>query len=140
MTRRHTTLLLWLIVASACDDAPTSPDDTTPPSTSNAVFEGTLDPDGSRFYSFSASQTGSVTVNLASLNLVGRREALTVPVQIGVGVPRGEGCDNTESIETTPALVSQFSASLNSGIHCVSIADAGELPGAAIFLIRFSHP
>jgi hypothetical protein len=140
MTRRHIALLLWLMVASACDDGPTSPDDTTTPSTSSVVFEGTLDPDGSRFYSFSASQTGSVTVNLASLNLVGRREALTVPVQIGVGVPKGEGCDNTESLETAPALVSQFSASLNSGIHCVSVADAGQLPGAAIFLIRFSHP
>jgi hypothetical protein len=140
MTPRHTTLLLWLMVASACEDAPTSPDDTTTPSTSSVVFEGTLDPEGSRFYSFSAAQTGSVTVNLASLNLVGRREALTVPVQIGVGVPKGEGCDNTESIETTPALVSQFSASLNSGIHCVSITDAGQLPGAAVFLIRFSHP
>ena len=86
-----------------------------------------------------ASQGGGVTVNLASLNLVGHREALTAPVRIGVGVPKGEGCGETESIETLPALVSQFFTTLESGIHCVNIADTGDLPGAAIFLIRFSH-
>jgi hypothetical protein len=141
MTWRHTALLLSLLAASACDDAPTSPDDTpTTPTLANVVFEGTLERDELRFYSFTASQTGSVTVNLASLTLVGRRDALTVPVRIGVGVPKGEGCADTESAEMVPALVSQMSASLGAGIHCVSIADVGQLPGAATFLIRFSHP
>ena len=127
--------------AAAGSDAPTSPDETatTASTTSSVVFEGTLGQDQSRFYAFTASQAGSVTVNLASLNLVGHREALTVPVRVGVGIPKGEGCGVTESIETLPALVSQFSATLESGIHCVNIADPGQLPGAAIFLIRFSH-
>lgn len=131
-------LLLCALFAGSCDDAPTSPDDTaTTPTTSTMVFEGTLERDQSRFYAFTASQAGSVTVNLASLNLVGHREALTVPVRIGVGIPKGEGCGVTESIETTPALVSQFSTTLEEGIHCVNIADTGQLPGATIFLIRF---
>ena len=140
MTRRLTLSLLCAVFASSCSDAPTSPDDTaTTPAASNVVFEGTLEQDQSRFYAFSASQAGSATVNLASLNLVGHREALTVPVRIGVGVPKGEGCAETESIETLPALVSQFSTTLASGIHCVNIADTGQLPGATTFLIRFSH-
>jgi hypothetical protein len=141
MTWRLATVLLWLMAASACDDAPTAPDDTTTtPTRSNVVFEGTLERDDSKFYSFNASQTGSVTVTLASLNQVGHRDALTVPVRIGVGVPKGEGCAEAESVEATPALVSQFSTVLSTGIHCVSIADIGQLPGATIFLIRFSHP
>jgi hypothetical protein len=49
------------------------------------------------------------------------------------------GCAESESIETMPALVSQFSTDISTGIHCVSIADIGNLPGSAIFLIRFSH-
>ncbi len=141
MTWRRTTLPFCLLLASACGDAPTSPDDTTTtPTQTRVVFEGTLEHDEARFYSFTASQTGSVTVNLASLNLVGQRDALTVPVRIGVGVPRGEGCGDTESAEMVPALVSQMSASLSAGIHCVSIADVGYLPGKTTFLIRFSHP
>jgi hypothetical protein len=140
MTSRYTLLLLGALFTPSCRDAPTSPDENaTTPTASNVVFEGTLEQDQASFYAFTASQTGSVTVNLASLNLVGHREALTVPVRIGVGVPKGEGCGETESIETLPALVSQFSTTLESGIHCVNIADTGQLPGAAIFLIRFSH-
>ena len=140
MTWRYTLLLLGALFTSSCEDAPTSPDETATTTTaSNVVFEGTLGQDESRFYAFTASQAGSVIVNLASLNLVGHREALTVPVRIGVGVPKGEGCGETQSVETLPALVSQFSTTLESGIHCVNIADTGQLPGAAIFLIRFSH-
>ena len=140
MMRRHALLLLCVVCASACDDAPTSPDaTTTTPTATNVVFEGTLEEDQSRFYAFDALQPGSVTVNLASLSLVGRRDALTVPVRIGVGVPRGEGCAEKESVEAAPALVPQFSTALETGIHCVSIVDTGQLPGAAIFLIRFSH-
>ncbi|MET0213296.1 MAG: hypothetical protein ABW292_09850, partial [Vicinamibacterales bacterium] len=89
MTWRFILLLLGALLTSSCDDAPTSPDDTaTTPTSSSVVFEGTLEQDQSRFYAFTASQAGSVTVNLASLNLVGHREALTVPVRIGVGVPK----------------------------------------------------
>jgi hypothetical protein len=141
MTRRCSALLFCLLAAGGCDNAPTAPDTTgTTPTTSSVVFEGTLDRNESRFYSFTVSQTGSVTVNLASLTLVGHRDALNVPVRISVGVPQGEGCAGAESIETTPALVSQMSTSLASGIHCVGIADAGQLPGAVTFLIRFSYP
>lgn len=141
MTWRNALLLLCAVFASSCgDDSPTSPDDTTTTAVaSSVVFEGTLQQEQSSFYAFSASQAGSVTVNLASLNLVGHRDALGVPVRIGVGTPKGEGCAETQSIETTPALVSQFSTTLESGIHCVNIADTGQLPGAAVFLICFSH-
>ena len=140
MNWRFTLVFLGTIFAASCgDDALTSPDDTTTTATSSVAFEGTLEQDQSSFYSFTASQAGSVTVNLASLNLVGRREALTVPVRIGVGVPKGAGCGETASIETLPALISQFSTSLETGIHCVNIADTGQLPGAAVFLIRFSY-
>ena len=139
MKRRHALLLLGLLLASACHDAPTSPDATTTSTTSNVVFEGSLDPNAASFYSFQPLQSGTVTINLASLNLVGHREALAVPVRIGVGVPRGVGCAESESIDTVPALVSQFSTAISTGIHCVNIADVGNLPGAATFLIRFSY-
>jgi hypothetical protein len=48
------------------------------------VFEGTLAQNESKFYSFTISTSGSITAYLASLTLVGHREALTVPVRLGV--------------------------------------------------------
>jgi hypothetical protein len=142
MTWRHSVVLLCALCACSCGgDTPTSPTDTVAAvSTSTVTFEGTLEPDQSRFYSFNAQQSGSVTVTLASLTLAGRRDALGIPVRIGVGIPKGEVCDDTISIEATPALVSQLSTTLDGGIHCVNIADTGHLPGGVIFLIRFTHP
>jgi hypothetical protein len=134
-------VLLMLLFTAACGDSPTSPDDaaTTAATVSPTVFEGTLELNASKFYSFTVSQSGSVRAYLASLTPVGRREALAVPVRLGVGVPKGEGCAVTQSVETPPSLVTQLSMTLGSGIYCVNISDIGALPGAVAFTIRFLH-
>ena len=136
-------LVTSLLVASGCGDNPTSPDDSssTTKATSNIVYEGTLAPKGSGIYSFTASATGLVSANLASLALLGHRDALSVPVRIGVGVPKGEGCALSQSIDTAAALVTQLTAPLTTtGIYCIGIVDIGALPGVAVFSIRFTHP
>jgi hypothetical protein len=141
MTRRMAFVLLLPLLMAACGDSPTAPDDTSmvAATVSPTVFEGTLDLNESRFYSFTVSQSGSVTAYVASLTLVGHRDALVVPVRLGVGVPRGEGCAITASVETSPALVTQLTTTLSAGIYCVNISDIGSLPGAAVFSIRFRH-
>ena len=133
-----------LFAVSGCGDNPTSPDSTsssTTTGTSSLVYEGTLAPNGSGFYSFNASATGLVNANLASLALVGHRDALSIPVRIGVGVPKGEGCALSQSIDIAAALVTQLTAPLaTTGIYCIAIVDIGALPGVAVFSIRFTHP
>ena len=106
---------------------------------SPTVFEGTLDVKGERFYSFERLAVGFATAHLASLTLVGHREALAVPVRLGVGVPKGEGCAVTEFVEASPALVTQLTTTLAAGIYCMNISDIGALPDAAVFSIRFLH-
>jgi hypothetical protein len=137
-------LFTVLLAASGCGDNPTSPDSTssaTTTGTSSVVYEGTLTPNGSGFYSFNASATGLVSAHLASLALVGHRDALPVSVRIGVGVPKGEGCALSQSVDTAAALVTQLTAPLiTTGIYCIGIVDIGALPGAAVFSIRFTHP
>jgi hypothetical protein len=142
--RLASVLVISLLVASGCGDNATSPDDTsssTTTATSSIVYEGTLAPNGWGFYSFKPSATGLVEANLASLALVGHRDALSVPVRIGVGIPKGEGCALSQSIETAAALVTQLTAPLTTtGIYCIGIADIGALPGVAVFSIRFTYP
>jgi len=139
MTRRMPFVLLLPLLIAACGDNPTAPDDTETATVSPSVFEGTLDLNRSNFYSFTVSQSGSITAYLASLTLVGHREALVVPVRLGVGVPKGEGCGVTQSVDTSPALVTQLTLTLGAGIYCINISDIGALPGAAVFSIRFLH-
>jgi hypothetical protein len=140
MTRRMPFVLLMLLVAAACGDSPTSPDDAaTTAAVSPTVFEGALDVNASKFYSFTVSQSGSITAYLASMTPVGRRDALAIPVRLGVGVPKGEGCAVTQSVDTPPSLVTQLTMTLGAGIYCVNISDTGALPGAVLFTIRFLH-
>ena len=141
MTRWTPFVLLASLLMAACGDSPTAPDDTATTTTTvwPTVFEGTLDVKGARFYSFSVSQSGSLTAHLASLTLVGHREVLAVPVRLGVGVPKGEGCAVTEFVDASPALVTQLTTTLAAGIYCMNISDIGALPEAAVFSIRFLH-
>ena len=141
MMRRMRFVLLLPCLMAACSESPTAPDDTATDTAtvSPTVFEGAISPNESKFYSFTVSQAGSVTAYLASLTLVGRREALNVPMRIGIGRPQGEGCAVTDSVETSPALVTQLTTTLGAGIYCMNVSDTGALPGEAVFTIRFRH-
>ena len=139
MTRWTPFVLLASLLMPACGDSPTAPDTTSTTTTTPTVFEGTLDLKGARFYSFSVTQSGSLNAHLASLTLVGHREALAVPLRLGVGIPKGEGCAVTEFVDASPALVTQLTTTLAAGIHCVNISDIGALPDTAVFSIRFIH-
>jgi hypothetical protein len=137
--RRSLFLLVPLALVVACgDQIPTSPNEATTTSLS-VVFEGRLEVGGSAFYSFTVQESGSLTATLSSVSLVGRYEALNLPLRIGVGVPRGESCTITQTAEVYPSLTRQFSAVLEPGIRCIAVTDTGLLPGAAIFSIRFVH-
>ena len=140
MTRWTPFVLLASFLMAACGDSPTAPDDTATTTTtvSPTVFEGTLG-EGARFYSFSVSQSGSLTAHLASLTLVGHREVLAVPVRLGVGVPKGEGCAVTEFVDAPPALVTQLTTTLAAGIYCMNISDIGGRAAWRCFSIRFLH-
>ena len=151
MTVKRTLLLLLLFVVAfagaACDDTiggsagtPTSPSDAA--STSAPVtesFEATLSPGESMFYSFTVTNAGPATATVAAVVQPGRAGALATPLRVSFGTPVGEGCEITDSIETPPSLTPQLGATLSAGIHCVSIADAGQLTGAVIASIRFVH-
>ena len=136
MTRGLTILVAAALLSASCgNDNPTSPTTTTAstttttttPTTSSSsalVFEGTLDPKGAKFYSFTTTTTGLATVGLTSLAIVGHHDALDVPVRIGVGVPKGEGCALSQSIDTSPSLISQLTAPIIvTGIYCIGIVD-----------------
>jgi hypothetical protein len=56
-----------------------------------------------------------------------------------VGVPKAEGCAVTQFVDTSPALVTQLTMTLGTGIHCIDISGIGALPGAAVWSIRFVH-
>ena len=137
-------VLLALTLAAVCagcgdDESPTSPTDSAPVTTS-ITYTGTLEVGASRFYSFTNNTSGSVTAFLASVTAPDSRLPLTVPLELGLGVPAGTGCATTSTQIVAPGLVSQMSASLAAGVFCLRVADAGEMRGPITFAVRFVHP
>ena len=133
---------ITLLLLTGCD-SPTAPQEVSSDGATVALttrFDGVLDPGGASFYSFTTQQTGSVRATLQSLTAPGRPEAVSVPVSVGVGVPRGEGCVVSASVETPSGLASQLvSSALAPGTYCLSVRDSGRLPFTVTFVVSFSY-
>lgn len=134
-------LVLGLALSgAACGDevSPTSPDLLVTTSTTE-LFVGTLPVGGTRFYSYTVTQPGSVFLTLASLTSSGNRPAAS-RVILGFGIPAGTGCALRDSTMTSAALTSQLQHSATPGIYCVNVADADGLPSDMAFAVRIVHP
>ena len=135
-------VLALALLTAACggSDTATSPSTTTT-TTSGATerFDAILEPGASAFYSFTSS-AGTVSINLASLSPLDRPGLLPVVMEIGYGIPAGEGCDVQMSMQTAPGLTSQFTGTLTAGTYCASLVDVGNLKQPANFSMRITHP
>ena len=141
MTARILALSILAMLTAGCGDeaSPTEPGDTTASATA-VTYTGTLEAGGSRFYSFSNAAAGSVTAFLASVASPETQLPVAVPLEIGVGVPAGTGCATTTTQVLSPSLVSQMTVSLEAGIFCLRVADAGQITSPVTFAVRFLHP
>ncbi|HEX8029706.1 MAG TPA: hypothetical protein VF491_14630 [Vicinamibacterales bacterium] len=138
MTAVRLTMLMAALAAASCGDSaetPTSPTTTAP---TTILFSGTLQPRGTRFYSYSMSSGGSVSAMLASLE----RNNTPMPntIELGLGTPAGTGCAVVTSSQTSASLVPQLQQDASIGTYCVRISDTEGLPVAMNFTIRVIHP
>jgi hypothetical protein len=136
-----------LIVAAALGTAGCGEDSATPtePTTVSAStvtghFVGALSIGGSRFYSFTVAQPGTVSATLASITTPPTGSALDVALGFGFGRPAGTGCSLSHAVTTGGSLTAQLQESASAGIYCISVYDAGHLTGDVDFAVRFSHP
>jgi len=142
---RLTLALLGPLLCAACgSDTPTSPSTTssTPtvaPASISDSYSGTLAIAGSKFYSFTVVENGTVNVTLTSLRGPDITEDMTV--DLGLGRPSGFGCtpSSTATVSTLTAAP-QMTGTYAPGVYCVRIADTtGILPAAAAFSISIDH-
>jgi ABC-type glycerol-3-phosphate transport system substrate-binding protein len=139
MKLRLAAILGCLVCAGCSDDTPTSPSTPTvaPPSITE-TWEGTLAVGGSRFYSFSVGQNGTVNVTLT--NLFEKGEDSATQVGLSLGYPAATGCLANTSVTVAAAVNPQVTNTFAPGIYCAKIADAGNLAGPAQFRIVIAHP
>ncbi len=150
MRRPAFILVIAAVSTLACGNAttPTSPSTTSSaPATVTERFDAIIDLKGSRFFPFSVNQnSGTVSINLASLSPLNRPGLFAVTMEVGYGVPITDedgnpvGCDLRRTIQTAPALTAQFTDTLTAGSYCANLADIGNMLEAANFSIRITHP
>jgi hypothetical protein len=126
-------------LSAACGDDTTSPTPTTP-TIATETYTGTMTTGGSGFYSFSVTTPGTAMVTFGSLTNASTGRPLDVAMVIGIGIPAGEGCNVTSSVTALPALTTQLSGNVTTGIYCVQFSDVGNLTVPAIFGVRIVHP
>jgi hypothetical protein len=145
MTRKIQALVAFAAIglgSASCNgaSAPTAVDSViTPLVFNNQTYAGTLAVGGTGFYSILVSQAGPVGINLAAVQTPGGA-ALSFPMGIGIGVPKGTACARTASQNATPGLATQLTVTVNPGTYCVAVFDVGNLTGTVNFAMRITHP
>lgn len=101
-------------------------------------FNSTLPVGGSKLYSFTVTEYGTVTVKLGAVG--GAFVPATVQLALGLGTPAGTDCSVTNAAMTAPSATPQITSTLAAGIYCVRVADAGNLFAPAQFDVTIAHP
>jgi hypothetical protein len=134
------------IASCGSNETPTSPTDSTTGSTTTTAaspvfsedFIGTLDADGSSFYSFSVTQYGTVNVTLTSVG--GTFVPSGLQLGLGLGTPSGTDCSTTQTITTRSGPSPQLTGTYQPGVYCVRVYDVGNVFGAANFAVTIAYP
>jgi hypothetical protein len=139
MSRSMLLALALVSLAAACSNSAATPSPTTTGPTTE-LFSGSLSVQGSSFYSFNATQAGTVSLLLASVTSPGGRATSPVILGLGFGIPLGTGCTHDQSLEAAAALTPQISTGTTLGVHCVDVYDVGNLTSPVSFTVRIVHP
>ncbi len=137
--RRSTHLKVVVIAAAlgfwACNNTtPTTPS-TTPAPTTTDTFNGTLNPNGARTFSFATQAAGTLTATLTSIS-----PDSTVSLGIALGTWNGAACQvvlaNDAAVQGTILTGSAGGA----GSLCVRVYDVGKLTANEDFVVTVVHP
>ena len=137
------TALLASITACGSDaETPTSPSSTATTTIASPTvsedFDGTVSVGGSAFYSFSVEQNGTVNVTLTAVS--GSGVPGTAWLGLGIGIPSGEDCPATSTVNTPPGTTAQLTGTYAPGIYCARVTDIGNLFAPARFAVTIAHP
>jgi hypothetical protein len=139
MTRRSLCVLLAAI-AMGCDHESDTVTGPTALTITTRTFTGSLAVGASRFYSFAVSSGGTITASLASVTSDRDGLPLDTILELGIGFPAGTGCAVTATKNVSAGLTAQLLSSATGGVHCVRVADVGDMTAPVKFAVRFSHP
>ena len=130
--------LMAVLGAAGCNKAATTPTSPTTTTATTILFDGTLEPKSTRFYSYTMTTAGTVSAMLASLER--NNSPMPNALEIGLGIPAGTGCAVSASQNASSQLIPHLKQDFGTGTYCVRISDVDGLPAPMNFTIRLVHP
>jgi len=138
MSRRTHSILLVVALALgswACSNtAPTTLPTPTPPTTTD-TFEGSINPNGAKTFSFIVQTGGTVTTTLTTVS-----PDSTVAIGLAVGTWDGAACSVFKANDNAPQGTSITVTASGAGSLCVRVYDVGNLLDVASFVVTVVHP
>ena len=140
-------LVLTLLTANGCSkDTPTSPTTTTTTTTTATAaspaysedWTDTVQVGGTKFYSFTVTQYGTVNISLNGVS--GQYVPSTVTLSLSLGTPDAETCTTSTTVNTQAGAGPQLTGVYNPGVYCVKVGDVGNLFSAAQFSVTVAYP
>lgn len=133
-----------VVIAAGCsNDTPTSPTGTSTTQTAASPtiteqFDGVVLVGGSKFYSFTTSTYGTITVTLTAVG--GSFVPSTVMLGVGLGQPSGTDCVTTTSVNTAAGSTAQVTGNFDPAVYCAKVYDIGNLFAPASFSVSIAYP
>jgi hypothetical protein len=134
-------LILSLCSSAGClFGSTTSPTNYTIVNPVTEIFQGTLDPQATQFYTITVGNPDPLRITLASVTDPVSGVALpTTKLKLGLGTTDGTTCTSTFETTTAAALVSQYFQVATANTYCVYVADPGTLTSTVGFAVRIIH-
>ena len=129
-------LLACAALGAACsnnDTTTTAP--STPTSPVTEKLEGSMAPNGTAIRTFTATQSGTVSVTLASTTPA----SAIVGLGVGIRAATGADCKFSQTVNTPAGTAPQLTGTFGPGLFCVRVYDVGNLFGAAAFKATIAH-
>lgn len=143
MMKSRACILLVCLLAAACGgNTTTSPSTTTTTTTAAApttteTWNSTVQPGGSKFFSFTVAANGTVNLTLTSVG--GQFVPSTVQLGLGLGSLAGTDCTAGQSVNTASGSTAQVTATEAPGVYCAKVSDIGNLFAPASFTVNIDH-
>ena len=145
---RALTRLTWpaaalLALASLCAACSNNPNINTPPTAPSTplgpgteTMNGLMAPNGTAIRTFTASQSGTVTVLLAKTD-----PPIVVGLGVGIRDASGAACNFSQTVNTPGAATPQLSVTVDPGTYCAGAYDVGNVGQNGVFVtITVTHP
>jgi hypothetical protein len=133
-------LLAIAVLSAACGNndttTPTTP--TTPTGPVTETLNGSMAKNGTAVRAFKATQSGTVSVTLAS---VVPSSSIVLGLGLGIPVANGADCRFSQTVNTAAGAAAQLTAAVDAGTYCAGAYDIGNVGINGVTLtVTILHP